>query len=142
MRERLQQPSACYIFLARYENVVKFTMGILYGNDRCAEPDFFSCISAVAFCVCVQTMDYLPQERERGITITAAAITFGWDNHTINLIDTPGHIDFGLEVERSMRVLDGAVALYDAVSGVEAQSETVWLQASTFNLPVSSLFQY
>lgn len=73
-------------------------------------------------------MDYLPQERERGITITAAAITFNWAGHVVNLIDTPGHVDFGLEVERSMRVLDGAVALYDAVSGVEAQSETVWLQ--------------
>ena len=80
-------------------------------------------------------LDYLPQERERGITITAAAISFGWAGHVINLIDTPGHVDFTLEVERSMRVLDGAVALYDAVSGVEAQSETVWAQASRYDVP-------
>jgi elongation factor G len=80
-------------------------------------------------------LDYLPQERERGITITAAAITFGWDGHVVNLIDTPGHVDFTLEVERAVRVLDGAVALYDAVSGVEAQSETVWAQASRYDVP-------
>jgi len=78
--------------------------------------------------------DFLPQERERGITIKAAAVTFGWRGHTVNLIDTPGHVDFTVEVERSFRVLDGAVALYDAVSGVEAQSETVWVQASRYGV--------
>jgi elongation factor G len=78
--------------------------------------------------------DFLPQERERGITIKAAAITFGWGGATVNLIDTPGHVDFTMEVERAFRVLDGAVLLYDAVSGVEAQSETVWLQAERYGV--------
>ena len=80
-------------------------------------------------------LDFMPQERERGITIQAAAVTFGWASHTLNLIDTPGHVDFTLEVERSMRVIDGAVALFDAVSGVEAQSETVWRQADRHGVP-------
>jgi elongation factor G len=80
------------------------------------------------------TTDFLPEERERGITIKAAAVTFGWRGHTVNLIDTPGHVDFTVEVERSFRVLDGSVALYDAVSGVEAQSETVWAQASRYGV--------
>jgi elongation factor G len=71
-------------------------------------------------------MDYLPQERQRGITIRSAAISFNWDNYQYNLIDTPGHIDFTAEVERSLRVLDGAIAIFDGVSGVETQSETVW----------------
>jgi len=80
-------------------------------------------------------MDYMKQERERGITIQAAAITFDWKDHRIQLIDTPGHADFTLEVERSMRVLDGAVAVFDAVAGVEAQSEVVWRQADRFDVP-------
>ncbi|KAL4460614.1 hypothetical protein ABPG72_002901 [Tetrahymena utriculariae] len=80
-------------------------------------------------------MDYLQQERDRGITIRAAAISFNWNNHQFNLIDTPGHIDFTGEVERSLRVLDGAVAIFDGVSGVQTQSEMVWLQSNKFNIP-------
>ena len=80
-------------------------------------------------------MDYLAQERERGITIRSAAISFNWENHQINLIDTPGHVDFSGEVYRSLRVLDGVVTILDAVKGVEAQTLKVWAQASHFNLP-------
>jgi len=79
--------------------------------------------------------DWMEQERERGITITAAAITCYWRNHQINIIDTPGHIDFTVEVQRSLRVLDGGVVLFDAVAGVEPQSETVWRQADSYQVP-------
>ena len=81
------------------------------------------------------TMDYMPQERERGITITAAATTAEWKGHRVNIIDTPGHVDFTAEVERSLRVLDGGVVVFDAVAGVEPQSETVWRQADKYRVP-------
>ena len=80
------------------------------------------------------TMDYLPEEQERGITITSACTTCEWNGTTVNIIDTPGHVDFTIEVERSLRVLDGAVGVFCAVGGVEPQSETVWRQSEHFEI--------
>ena len=80
-------------------------------------------------------MDFMTQEQERGITISSAVTSFEWDNHEFNLVDTPGHVDFTVEVERSLRVLDGGVVVFDGVAKVEPQSETVWHQADKYHVP-------
>ena len=80
-------------------------------------------------------MDYMEQERSRGITIRAATVAFDWEGVQVNLIDTPGHVDFSGEVERALRVCDGAVTIFDGMMGVETQSETVWMQANKFKVP-------
>ena len=87
------------------------------------------------------TMDWMEQERERGITITSAATTCFWKDNRINIIDTPGHVDFTIEVERSLRVLDGAIAVFDSVQGVEPQSETVWRQADKYQVPANCFYE-
>ncbi|RUS20580.1 P-loop containing nucleoside triphosphate hydrolase protein [Endogone sp. FLAS-F59071] len=131
MQARLPLPSGCFSMLASREGLeVCSVLHVFLFHDKPVIPQRAFNVDDGS-----TVMDYLHQERERGITINSAAITFAWRGHRLNLIDTPGHADFTIEVERSVRVLDGAVTVLDGVAGVEAQTETVWRQAERYGVP-------